>query len=348
MPGSGDWDSPVCAQRDGLGYGPRSRYTTSWIAITDRERAWHQTPHETYARKQKFNLNWKLRLRVESAVRFKPGNYRLFPSTKPEESERGTDLEIRIYDAGTKAAKLAVQAKKLYPPPKTKPYQIGKYQLYAREKSQMDILEDYSQKNDAIPLYLLYNYVDKCAISRYWHCCQCPPDRKQLGCTLVPSRNIRQAFENPKLKNFDGIHKSRGVLPWHCFFDCTQRRDGQGHTAARRILSLLSKSFSLSDDLSIDETVIPPSSVPSLPPSSVPSLLPSLASSLAPLDDEQDYDWVRFDPVEGAWPEWLWERPGTTLSAKEHRELWGDQKETVATPRHLLLVKESDWLRMRL
>ena len=277
----------------------------------------------------KQSWEWDVRLGEETLtdllaldfVRFKPGNYRLFPSTKPEESERGTDLEIRIYDAGTKAAKLAVQAKKLYPA-KKKPYQIGTYRLYAKEKSQMDILERYSRKEGAIPLYLLYNYVDRCDISRYWHCCQCPPDKKQLGCTLVPSRNIRQAFENPKLKNFDGIHKSRGVLPWHCFFHCTQIRGDQGQTADRRILSLLSKSFSLSDDLSIGETV--------------------LAPSLAPSDDEQDYDWVRFDPVEGAWAKWLWERPSATLSAEERRELWGDQKETVARPRHLLLVKESD------
>ena len=59
-------------------------------------------------------------------------------------------------------------------------------------------------------------------------------------------------------------------------------------------------------------------------------------------DDEQNYDWVNFDPVEGAWPEWLWERSGTTLSAEDRRQLWGDLGETVATPRHLLLVKESD------
>ncbi len=262
-------------------------------------------------------------------VRFKPGNYRLFPSTKQEESKRGTDLDIRIYDAGTKAAKLAVQAKKLYPA-KRKPSQIGTYRLYSKEKSQMDTLERYSRKEGAIPLYLLYNYVDRCDISRYWHCCQCPPDKKQLGCTLVPSRNIRQAFENPKLKNFDGIHKSRSVLPWHCFFDCTHRRGDQRQTAARRVLSLLSKSFSLSDDLSIEETLLPPSLASSLPP------------SLTLSDDEQDYDWIRFDPVEDAWPEWLWERLGTTLSTKDRRQLWGDLGETVAAPRHLLLVKESE------
>lgn len=254
-------------------------------------------------------------------VRFKPGNYRLFPSTKSGESKRGTDLEIRIHDVGNHAVKLAIQAKKLYRPTETKPYQIGKYRLDKEAKSQMDTLEDYSGKKDAIPLYLLYNYVyvDRCDISPYWHCCQCPPDKKQLGCTLVPSRNIRQAFKNSKRKNFDWLHKSRSALPWHCFFHCTQRRGHQGQSAARRILSLLGELFSPSDDLSIGEIAIPSSD-----------------------NDEQNYDWVRFDPVEDAWPDWLWDRPGTTLSAAERRQLWGDFEETVAPPRHLLLVKDSD------
>ena len=276
--------------------------------------------------KVKQSWEWDVRLGEETLtdllvldfVRFKPGNYRLFPSTKPGEWKRGTDLEIRIHDVGNHAAKLAIQAKKLLPPAKTKPYQIGKYRLDPKAKCQMDTLEDYSKKNDAVPLYLLYNYVNRCNISPYWHCCQCA-DEKQLGCTLVPSRNIRQAISKYGCKNFDWIHKSRSALPWHCFFDCTQRRGHQGQSAARRILSLLGGLFQPSDDLAIGEILIPSSD-----------------------DDEQNYNWVRFDPVEDAWPDWLWDQPGTTLSASERRQLWGDFGETVAMPRHLLLVKDSE------
>ena len=123
----------------------------------------------------------------------------------------------------------------------------------------MDILETYSRGARAIPLYLLYNYVDRCDISRYWHCCQCP-DKKQLGCTLVPSRNIRQAFKNYKLKNFDWIHKSRVRTSLAlAFLTCTQRRGHQGQTAARRSLSLLSELFGSSDDLSMVKTALSPS-----------------------------------------------------------------------------------------
>ena len=230
---------------------------------------------------------------------FKPSYYKLFQCTKKEESQRGTDLEIRIHDVGTHAATLAVQAKKLSPP--NEPHLRGHYRLDGKAESQLNILETYSRTADAVPLYLLYNYVDGCDINRYWHCCRYL-NAKQLGCTLVPSRNIRQAFKGPDRNNFDWIHKSCRALPWHCLFDCTQRRGQQGQTVARRSLSLLRELFGSSDDPS--------------------------------------YDWVNFEPVEGAWPEWLWNRPGTTLSAEDRQRLWGDLGEAVEIPRRLLLVKE--------
>ena len=242
---------------------------------------------------------------------FKPSYYKLFQCTKKEESQRGTDLKIRIHDVGTHAATLAVQAKKLSPP--NEPHLRGHYRLDGKAESQLNILETYSRTVDAVPLYLLYNYVDGCDINRYWHCCRCL-DKKQLGCTLVPSRNIRQAFKGPDRNNFDWIHKSCRALPWHCLFDCTQRRGQQGQTVARRSLSLLRELFGSSDDL------------------------PTVETTLSPLDDPS-YDWVNFDPVEGAWPEWLWEQHGATLSAEGSQRLWGDLGEAVEIPRRLLLVK---------
>lgn len=266
-------------------------------------------------------------LLVLDFVRFMPRNYRLFQTNTKEESERGTDLEIRIYDQGTQAALLAIQAKKLYQ--SQRPYPTGGYyRLDTKAKFQIEKLERYSRKVGAIPLYLLYNYVDRRNIEPYWRCCL-NPDKKQLGCTLVPSLNIRQALKNYKRKNFDWIHRSSGAMPWHCIFDCTQGSDHRGQTAARRSLSLLHESFRLSDNLSIAESVLPPS------------------------DDYQNYNWVRFEPVEGAWPEWLWERHEATLSAEDCMELWGNINQTAESnagrlngptgelfPRRLLLVKE--------
>ncbi len=267
-------------------------------------------------------------------VRFKPKQYELSPLHKKKEAKRGADLEIRIHAAGNHAVKLLVQAKKLYKPRPTRRHKIGRYdKLDAKAKSQMDKLDDYSRKNKFIPLYLLYNYVEGCNISRYWQCCQCQClDKKQLGCTLVSSRSIRQVFKDSRnRKNFDWIHRSCVALPWHCLFDCTQRPSLRGQPLARRSLSLLRELFQLSDDLSMGKTTLRQSDD-----------VQDYAGINFDPDDEQNYDWVNFDPVEGAWPEWLWERPSTTLSAEDRRQLWGDLGETVAVPRHLLLVKESE------
>ena len=38
-------------------------------------------------------------------------------------------------------------------------------------------------------------------------------------------------------------------------------------------------------------------------------------------DDEQDYGWVHFEPMDGAWPDWLWEQHGATLSAEDFERL---------------------------
>lgn len=207
------------------------------------------------------------------------GRTRLFQSTKSQESRRGTDLEIRIHVGGNRAAAFAVQAKKL-------DQAKGCYRLDAKAKSQLDILETYSQSVRAIPLYLLYNYVyvDQHKIQPYWHCCRCP-DKRQLGCTLVPSWNIRQAIR-VRAKNFDSIHTSCAAFPWRCLFDCRQGRDYRLLPAAYRSLSAFLGSF-----LPLD------------------------------VDDVQNYDWVHFEPVDGGWPEWLWSRNDAKLSDEDVEKL---------------------------
>ena len=262
-------------------------------------------------------------------VRFMPNRFKLFQFDKCEESERGADLEIRIHDEDTKAAIFAVQAKKLHKP--LRPHQIGGYyRLDARAKSQMEILEKYSQNVGAIPLYILYNYVESCDVNRYWHCCEDPNNNKrQLGCTMVPIWHFHHAFDDYRRKNFDWIHKPPRALPWRCLFDCNQRHSRQDETPARRRLSLLQCSFPLSDQQ---------------------SRVPALEVS----DDGRNYNWVRFEPVEDAWPEWLWERTGTRLSKKDRLELWGssgendeeskeklDRRTGGLIPRRLILVKEN-------
>ena len=162
--------------------------------------------------------------------------YKLFQIKKNKESEIGADLEVRIHAGHNRARIFAIQAKKLY--------RSGIYEKLRdkvgpsnHRRFQIDVLERYSCDEGAIPYYLLYNYVDD-GTQLPWHCCKCPPSEKQLGCTLVPSWNIRQAafiIPRSKHKNFRSIHKSPDALPWRCLFDC---RNHQLLAAARHSLSM--------------------------------------------------------------------------------------------------------------
>ena len=246
-------------------------------------------------------------------------NARLFQCTKPQESVVGTDLWILIYAGSNRALAFAVQAKKLYP--------SNRYEhLNARVKSsgpfQIDILEEFSGSVGAIPLYLLYNHADLENTFPYWHCCQCL-DVGQLGCTLVPSWIIRQAISNHGYRNFKRIHESRAALPWRCLFYCPQ---GRTH-----LISLIRGSIR---DF-IDH-----------------------AHTDRPSDEVKNYDWVRFEPVDGGWPDWLWSRDDSTISVEDVERIRADissQDSEVSKvenrdmigvpagklPRNLILVTES-------
>lgn len=261
--------------------------------------------------KQSWDLNVRLgeetltELLTLDFTRLAPGHSKLFQTTKKKESQQGTDLEIRVHTGGNRARLFAVQAKRLY--------SSGKYVALNKRKnslgfSQTDILEKYSKKARAFPLYLLYNYVDLSQISRWycscWHCCGCcgDPDKKQLGCTLVPSRDIRPVLSKGEDNNFESIHKSRGAVPWRCLFDCPLR-------------------------LSTDSGVM--------------SMFCDSLQQPKQLDEMPDYTWVNSEPVAGAWPSWLWSIEDKRLSSGDWYELWTYCKQKPETfPKRLLLIRE--------
>ena len=243
---------------------------------------------------------------------------RLFQSTRAQESKRGTDLEIRIHAGGNRAIALAVQAKRLH--------RSERYDgLNAKVKSgcpQIHVLERYARWVWASPYYLLYNYANLPDLRPYWHCCE-PFDERQLGCTLVPSWNIRRAISSHGHRSFGSIHESCAALPWRCLFDCPKGRDHRLLPAARRSLSIFRESSTRSDDA-----------------------------------QDEGYYWVDFEPIAGGWPEWLWTRDGSALSDEEVdrlryeilRQKSGSEEAPGAatpdapseeTPRRFLLVK--DW-----
>lgn len=251
---------------------------------------------------------------------------KLLQCSKAQESEKGTDLEIRIHVGGDQAYVLAVQAKKLG--------RTGRYDhLNAKAKrsgcNQIDILECYSKGVSAIPLYLLYNYVNQNEIQQYWHCCQCR-DSRQLGCTLVPSWNIRRAISMRGHRTFNSIHSSCAALPWRCLFDCPEGRHRRLLPAVHRSLSVYSQETERTDTESNSR----------------------FETSDQP-NDYRRYNWVRFQPVDGGWPDWLWSRKEETFSVEDAEELYrgfltherGNASKqiapTVELPRYVILVSEA-------
>ena len=195
---------------------------------------------------------------------------------------------------------------------------------------QIDVLEGYAKRVCAVPLYLLYNYVELLDFDPYWHCCE-PVDERQLGCTLVPSWDIRRAIETRGCRKFDSIHESSAALPWRCLFDCPQGRDYRFLPSADRSLSIFLRNFLAQPDEAQDY-------------------------GLVRSGNDQLYDWVTFEPVKGGWPQWLWSRDDAALSDDDVDRLRDeirrkskvvDNTEAPALdfprqglPRYLLLVKE--------
>ena len=159
-------------------------------------------------------------------VRRAPKGAKLYQKSKTEEARTGADLEILVEVENKKYIAIVIQAKKLY--------SSGRYDhLYAKVSGtntyQIDILEEYSRQTQAMPLYLLYNFVE--GAEKYyehdenWPRCNCDmlENIKHLGCTLEPIWRIREAINTHGGRNFHSIHNISNLFPWHCLFNCKEK-----------------------------------------------------------------------------------------------------------------------------
>lgn len=83
---------------------------------------------------------------------------------------------------------------------------------------QLRKLERFARRRHALPLYLLYNHSPTAERSKHWHCQQ-PFSKRQLGCILVPSWQIRRMLDRPP-RDFHSAHNVGQSRPWRCVFDC--------------------------------------------------------------------------------------------------------------------------------
>ena len=126
----------------------------------------------------------------------RPYGIRVYQTPKHIEANQGTDLEVVVRSGRVADAwKYAIQAKKLYP----NGYRGVRRKVGSSQRFQIDVLEDYARTTQAVPCYLLYNYVASLLCSTvpnhisYWQCgLSC--SEAQFGCTLVPSRIVSNAI----------------------------------------------------------------------------------------------------------------------------------------------------------
>lgn len=257
-------------------------------------------------------------------------NIRFIQTTKPKEAVQGTDLEIWVRYGANAADIYAVQAKKLHE---------GKYNcLNARSNNehQINILEDYARTLRAIPLYLLFNHVDAKNFSNYWHCCQQTMDKRQFGCTLVPSWRIRDAILNRGCRTFSHLHSDQAALPWRCAFACPNNPTAWGRIREK---AKESRHERFSQNL----------------PYSEEAELRIARDRQALLSDSSlssdQYEGVNFSSGAGEWPSDLWDSETSLLSMRELSLLYRGAtakiddvapRYQVAPPRWIMLVNSDD------
>lgn len=258
-----------------------------------------------------------------------PNNIKFVQTTKPQEAVQGTDLVVCVRRSANRADVYAVQAKRLGV---TGRYDSLKHR--SGNRYQINVLEDYARRSKAIPLYLLFNHVDdKNLKSEYWRCCQ-QSDKKQFGCTLVPSWRIRDAISKHGCRTFDYIHSDRAALPWRCAFDCPNNQTmwGQIREKAEESRERFALDFSSPENSYLRtrnrQTILPDSSL-----------------------SYDQYEGVNFSSGAGEWPDDLWERGISPLSDKDMTRLHGAPayqvegraiSRTMFLPRWIMLVNSDD------
>ena len=258
-----------------------------------------------------------------------PNNIKFFQTTKPQEAVQGTDLVVCVRRSANKADIYAVQAKRLGV--------AGRYDSLnhrSGNRHQINILEDYAGESKAIPLYLLFNHVDDEDLkAEYWHCCQ-QADKRQFGCTLVPSWRIRDAILNRGCRTFSHLHSDQAALPWRCAFACPNSQTAWGRIREKAEESR--ERFAL-DFSSPEKADLRTRNRQKIPP----------ASSLS----YAQYEGVNFSSGVGEWPSDSWDSETSFLSAEETMQLYGaptsqakvrERSRPMFLPRWIMLVNSDD------
>lgn len=136
--------------------------------------------------------------------------------TRPTESTKGCDFEFWIGSSKRGWFRYAIQAKKIT-------VSSNRYSSLAHQVNgvpQIDILENYSLANRAIPIYCLFNYSKD--VSGINSGCPNYGSARELGCSVTPLRTVRKALKTRGARTFKWFHSRNETLPWSCLVRCPQ------------------------------------------------------------------------------------------------------------------------------
>lgn len=156
--------------------------------------------------------------------RRQPRSAEFVQTPKSKEAHSGTDFEWWLGSDRVGWVRFAVQSKRI-------DLRSGRYSGLNHAVAgvpQIDLLENYASKNDATPIYCLYNHRGNVVPSIHWHCCKYPCDKPQLGCTVTPSSVVRGTLSVHGVKNFHHIHSDQRTIPWRCLATCPRIRRWAG------------------------------------------------------------------------------------------------------------------------
>lgn len=149
--------------------------------------------------------------------RARPFGVKTIQTPKLSESQKGCDWEWWIGSDNDGWQRYAVQTKKIQPHNAYYPslnYKVGKP---PHQQRQLDILLNYAEVNNAIPLYSFYNYLflKEDELIEYWNA-ELPFEKKLLGWTYTPAHIIQNVLD-PKIKKghrrfFQYIHTHKETL----------------------------------------------------------------------------------------------------------------------------------------
>ena len=142
-------------------------------------------------------------------------NIQIRKISKPEESKIGLDWELWVAHTSNRVFRYAIQAKKL-------DFSLRYTNLWHSVASsgalQIDLLDEFAEVNNAIPLYCFFNFTNE-PLQGFWQCND-GFEAEQFGCTIAHSAQIKSLLGIKNSNKFESVHSLKPALPLRCLVKC--------------------------------------------------------------------------------------------------------------------------------